>query len=46
MKKNTLHIFVAAASLLLCAAPGISAKTFTESMQQGSVVKINFRTRG
>ncbi len=45
MKKNTLHLLVAAASSLLCAAPGLSAKTFTESMQQGSVVKINFRTR-
>lgn len=45
MKKNTLYLFVAAASSLVCAAPGVSAKTFTESMQQGSVVKINFRTR-
>jgi hypothetical protein len=45
MKKNTLYLLVAAASSLLCAAPSVSAKTFTESMQQGSVVKINFRTR-
>ncbi|HEY0893517.1 MAG TPA: hypothetical protein VGE32_10720, partial [Cellvibrio sp.] len=45
MKKNTIHLLVAAASSLLCAAPGISAKTFTESMQQGSVIKVNFRTR-
>lgn len=45
MKKNTIHLLVAAASSLLCAAPGVSAKTFTESMQQGSVVKVNFRTR-
>jgi len=45
MKKNTLHLLVAAASSLVCAAPSISAKTFTESMQQGSVIKVNFRTR-
>lgn len=45
MKKNTIHLLVAAASSLLCAAPSISAKTFTESMQQGSVIKVNFRTR-
>lgn len=45
MKKNTIHLLVAAASALLCAAPSISAKTFTESMQQGSVIKVNFRTR-
>lgn len=45
MKKNTIHLLVAAASSLLCAAPSISAKTFTESMQQGSLIKVNFRTR-
>jgi len=45
MKKNTIHLLVAAVSSLLCAAPSISAKTFTESMQQGSVIKVNFRTR-
>jgi len=45
MKKNTIHLLVAAVSSLLCAAPGVSAKTFTESMQQGSVIKVNFRTR-
>jgi hypothetical protein len=45
MKKNTLYLLVAATSSLLCATPSVSAKTFTESMQQGSVVKINFRTR-
>ncbi len=45
MKKNTLHLLVAAASSLVFSAPGISAKTFTESMQQGSVIKVNFRTR-
>lgn len=45
MKKNTIHLLVAAISSLLCAAPTISAKTFTESMQQGSVIKVNFRTR-
>jgi len=45
MKKNTIHLLVAAATSLVCAAPSISAKTFTESMQQGSVIKVNFRTR-
>lgn len=45
MKKNTIHLFVAAASSLLFTAPHISAKTFTESVQQGSVIKVNFRTR-
>lgn len=45
MKKNTLHLLIAAVSSLMCAAPSVSAKTFTESMQQGSVVKVNFRTR-
>lgn len=45
MKKNTIHLLVAAVSSLVCAAPSISAKTFTESMQQGSVIKVNFRTR-
>lgn len=44
MKKNIIHLFVAASSLW-CAVPSVSAKTFTESLQQGSVVKINFRTR-
>ncbi len=45
MKKNTIHLLAAAVSSLICAAPGVSAKTFTESMQQGSVIKVNFRTR-
>ncbi|EIK45770.1 hypothetical protein O59_001409 [Cellvibrio sp. BR] len=45
MKKNTLHLLVAAVSSLVCGVPSVSAKTFTESMQQGSVVKVNFRTR-
>ena len=45
MKKNTIHLLVAAVSSLVCTAPGVSAKTFTESMQQGSVIKVNFRTR-
>lgn len=45
MKKNTIHLFIAATSSLVCAAPNVAAKTFTESLQQGSVVKINFRTR-
>jgi hypothetical protein len=45
MKKNMIHLLVAAVGSLLWTIPGVSAKTFTESMQQGSVVKINFRTR-
>lgn len=45
MKKNTIHLLIAAVSSLACTAPGVSAKTFTESMQQGSVIKVNFRTR-
>ncbi|MEN0036172.1 MAG: alginate export family protein [Cellvibrio sp.] len=45
MKKNTIHLFIAAVSSLLCATPSVSAKTFTESIQQGSVIKVNFRTR-
>lgn len=45
MKKNIIHLLVAVASSLLCAVPSVSAKTFTESMQQGSVIKVNFRTR-
>ena len=45
MKKNTIHLFVAAVSSLVCTIPNVSAKTFTESMQQGSSIKVNFRTR-
>ena len=45
MKKNTIHLLAAAVSSLVCATPSVSAKTFTESLQQGSVVKVNFRTR-
>jgi hypothetical protein len=45
MKKNMIHPLVAAVGSLLCTVPDVSAKTFTESMQQGSVVKVNFRTR-
>ena len=45
MKKNTLHLFVAAVSSLVCTVPSVSAKSFTESMQQGSAIKVNFRTR-
>lgn len=45
MKKNTIHLFVAAVSSLVCAIPTVSAKTFTESMQQGSSIKVNLRTR-
>ncbi|HTF96613.1 MAG TPA: alginate export family protein [Cellvibrio sp.] len=45
MKKNTVHLLVATVSTIFCAVPFAAAKTFTESMQQGSTVKINFRTR-
>lgn len=46
MKKHTIHLLAAAVSSLVCAAPtAVSAKTFTESMQQGSSVKVNIRTR-
>lgn len=45
MKKNAIHLLIAAASSLACTVPSVSAKTFTESMQQGSAIKINFRTR-
>lgn len=45
MKKYMIHLLVAAVGSLLCTVPNISAKTFTESVQQGSVVKVNFRTR-
>ncbi|WP_331345751.1 alginate export family protein [Cellvibrio sp. UBA7661] len=44
MKKNIIHFLVAATSLVYL-VPVVSAKTFTESIQQGSVVKVNFRTR-
>lgn len=44
MKKNAIHLLIAASSMV-CVVPVVSAKTFTESMQQGSVVKVNFRTR-
>lgn len=46
MKKHTIHLLAAAVSSIVCAAPtAVSAKTFTESMQQGSSVKVNIRTR-
>lgn len=46
MKKHTIHLLAAAVSSLVCAAPtAVSAKTFTESLQQGSSVKVNIRTR-
>jgi hypothetical protein len=45
MKKHTIHLLAAAISSLVFSAPQVSAKTFTESMQQGSVIKVNFRTR-
>lgn len=45
MKKHTIHLLAAAISSLAFSVPQVSAKTFTESMQQGSVIKVNFRTR-
>lgn len=46
MKKHTIHLLAAAVSSIVCAAPTVvSAKTFTESLQQGSSVKVNVRTR-
>ena len=44
MKKNALHVLTAIISLA-CTAPMVSAKSITESLQQGSVAKVNFRTR-
>jgi len=46
MKKHTAHLLCAAASSLLLSVPAAHAeKTFTESLQAGSSVKLNFRTR-
>src|SRR5690349_16289148 len=45
MKKHRIHLLVAAVSTLFFTAPHVSAKTFTESLQQGSTIKVNFRTR-
>lgn len=45
MKKYTLHLLAAAIGSLVCTAPQVSAKTFTESLQQGSSVKVNVRSR-
>lgn len=45
MKKYMINFFVAAVSVMMCGAPHVLAKKFTESIQQGSVVKVNFRTR-
>jgi hypothetical protein len=45
MKKYMLHFTIAALGSLVCNASSVSAKTFTESLQEGSVVKVSFRTR-
>lgn len=45
MKKHTIHLLAAAVGSLVYAAPSVSAKTFTESLQQGSSIKVNIRTR-
>ena len=45
MKKHAIHLLAAAISSLVVAAPSFAEKTFTESLQQGSSVKVNFRTR-
>lgn len=44
MKKTMFHLVMATGTFIFC-APYASAKTFTESLQQGSVVKVSFRTR-
>ncbi len=45
MKKHVPHLVAAAVSTLVCASPATFAKSLTESLQTGSVVKVNFRTR-
>jgi hypothetical protein len=45
MRKHTIHLLAAAVSSIMVAAPSFAAKTFTESLQQGSSVKVNFRAR-
>jgi hypothetical protein len=46
MKKNKIHLLAAAMSVItLAGGQNVCAKSATESLQQGSVVKVNFRTR-
>lgn len=45
MKKNMLPLALSASCSLFVLASTVEAKTFTESMQQGSSIKVNFRTR-
>lgn len=45
MKKHMIPLALSAASSLFVLASTVEAKTFTESMQQGSSIKVNFRTR-
>lgn len=45
MKKHMIPLAVSAASSLFVLASTVEAKTFTESMQQGSSIKVNIRTR-
>lgn len=45
MKKHLIPLTLSAASSLLVLASTVEAKTFTESMQQGSSIKVNVRTR-
>lgn len=45
MKKYAPHLLAAAVGTLVSAAPSVYAKSLTESLQTGSVVKVNFRTR-
>lgn len=45
MKKHLIPLSLSVASSLLVLASTVEAKTFTESMQQGSSVKVNIRSR-
>ncbi|ACE84758.1 alginate export family protein [Cellvibrio japonicus] len=45
MNKQRIHFCAAAMSTIYFAVPQVSAQTFTESLQQGSSVKVNLRTR-
>jgi len=45
MKKHMIPLAVSAACSLFVLASTVEAKTFTESMQQGSSIKVNIRSR-
>jgi hypothetical protein len=46
MKKHTANLLCAATSSLLFAVPSVhAASTLSEALQQGSTIKLNFRTR-